>query len=88
VASMLVVPEAGSEAGGRRVGRAPPGTAVVFGANIAYQLRPTGGAAADEIGKPDQWTPQKVMLPAIWDLGTYQASSIYARMWNQCMVSS
>jgi multiple sugar transport system substrate-binding protein len=64
----------------------PPGTAVVFGANIAYQLAAQKGILAlDEIGKPDQVdTLKKWMLPAIWDLGTYQGHFVFAAMWNQC----
>jgi multiple sugar transport system substrate-binding protein len=65
----------------------PPGTAVVFGAGIAYQLAAQKAILAlDAIGSPDQVaTLKKWMLPAIWDLGTYEGKLVYASMWNQCM---
>jgi multiple sugar transport system substrate-binding protein len=65
----------------------PPGTAVVFGASVAYQLAAQDGILPlDEIGNPDQVeTLRKWMLPAIWDLGTYEGKFYYASMWNQCM---
>jgi ABC-type glycerol-3-phosphate transport system substrate-binding protein len=68
----------------------PPGTAVVFGAQIAYQLAAQKGILPlDEIGKPDQVdTLRQWMLPAIWDLGTYEGKFYYASMWNQCMACS
>ncbi len=64
----------------------PPGTAVVFGASVAYQLAAQNAVLAlDEIGKPEQVEAlKKWMLPAIWDLGTYEGKFIYASMWNQC----
>jgi multiple sugar transport system substrate-binding protein len=64
----------------------PPGTAVVFGASIAYQLAAQKALLAlDEIGKPDQVdTLKKWMAPPIWDLGTYDGKFYYASMWNQC----
>lgn len=64
----------------------PPGTAVVFGANIAYQLASQGGLLAlDEVGEADQIaTLKEWMDPAIWDLGTYEGKFYYASMWNQC----
>jgi multiple sugar transport system substrate-binding protein len=64
----------------------PPATAIVFGANIAYQLAAQKGLMAlDEIGTPDQVsTLKKWMLPAIWDLGTYEGKFYFAAMWNQC----
>lgn len=65
----------------------PPGGAVVFGANIAYQLAANNALLAlDEIGNPDQVsTLQEWMAPAIWDLGTYDGKLVYASMWNQCL---
>lgn len=65
----------------------PPDTAVVFGANIAYQLAAQDAVLAlDEVGKPEQIEAlKKWMLPAIWDLGTYEGKFYYASMWNQCM---
>jgi len=65
----------------------PPGTAVVFGASIAYQLAAQSALLAlDETGKPDQVQAlKKWMLPAIWDLGTYEGKFYYASMWNQCL---
>ena len=65
----------------------PPGTAVVFGANIAYQLAANDGLLAlDDLGDASQVTTlQKWMDPAIWDLGTYEGKFVYASMWNQCM---
>ncbi|MBV7329592.1 extracellular solute-binding protein [Chloroflexi bacterium TSY] len=65
----------------------PPGTAVVFGANIAYQLAANDGLLSlDDLGDPDQVaTLQDWMDPAIWDLGTYENEFVYASMWNQCM---
>ena len=65
----------------------PPGTAVVFGANIAYQLAANDGLLAlDELGDANQVTTLKEWMdPAIWDLGTYEGKFVYASMWNQCM---
>lgn len=65
----------------------PPGTAVVFGANIAYQLAANDGLLAlDDLGNPDQVTTLRDWMdPAIWDLGTYEDKFVYASMWNQCM---
>jgi len=65
----------------------PPGTAVVFGANIAYQMAANGGLLAlDDLGNPDQVATLKGWMdPAIWDLGTYDGQFVYASMWNQCM---
>ena len=65
----------------------PPGTAVVFGANIAYQLAANGGLLAlQDIGNPDQVATLKGWMDsAIWDLGTYEGKFVYASMWNQCM---
>lgn len=65
----------------------PPGTAVVFGASIAYQLAAQKALLAlDEIGRPERVDVlRKWMLPAIWDLGTYEDKFYYASMWNQCM---
>ena len=65
----------------------PPGTAVVFGANIAYQLAANDALLAlDDLGDPGQVTTlKKWMDPAIWDLGTYEGKLVYASMWNQCM---
>jgi len=64
----------------------PPSTAVVFGANIAYQLAAQKAILAlDEVGKPDQVaTLKKWMAPPIWDLGTYKGKYYFASMWNQC----
>ena len=65
----------------------PPATAVVFGASIAYQLAAQKAVLPlDEVGKPDQVAALKEwMLPAIWDLGTYEGKFYYASMWNQCL---
>ncbi|MEM7134774.1 MAG: extracellular solute-binding protein [Chloroflexota bacterium] len=65
----------------------PPGTAVVFGANIAYQLAANDGLLSlDDLGNPDQVSTLKGWMdPAIWDLGTYEDKFYYASMWNQCM---
>lgn len=64
----------------------PPGTAVVFGAEIAYQLAAQDGLLAlDEIGKPDDVDNLKDwMEPALWELGKYKGKFYYASMWNQC----
>lgn len=64
-----------------------PGTAVVFGANIAYQLAAQNGLLAlDEVGQPDQVAAlREWMHPAIWELGVYEGKFYYASMWNQCM---
>lgn len=65
----------------------PPGTAVVFGASIAYQLAANDGLLAlDDLGNPEQVsTLRDWMDPAIWDLGTYEGQFVYASMWNQCL---
>lgn len=65
----------------------PPGTAVVFGGQIAYQLAANGGLLSlDDVGNPDQVSAlQDWMDPAIWDLGVYEDKFYYASMWNQCM---
>lgn len=65
----------------------PPGTAVVFGASIAYQLAAQKALLAlDTLGTPDQIaTLKNWMAPAIWDLGVYEGQFVYASMWNQCM---
>ncbi|MEZ4866527.1 MAG: substrate-binding domain-containing protein [Caldilineaceae bacterium] len=64
----------------------PPSTAVVFGANIAYQLAAQKALLVlDEIGNPDQVeTLKQWMDPAIWELGMYEGKYYYASMWNQC----
>jgi multiple sugar transport system substrate-binding protein len=88
VAKHVVVPEAMDQKLLAAVSAGnPPGTAVVFGANIAYQLAAQKAILPlDEIGKPEQVdTLKKWMLPAIWDLGIYQGKFYYASMWNQCM---
>lgn len=65
----------------------PPGTAVVFGGDIAYQLAANGGLLSlDDLGNPDQVSTLKEWMdPAIWELGTYEDKFYYASMWNQCM---
>jgi multiple sugar transport system substrate-binding protein len=65
----------------------PPATAVVFGANIAYQLAAQKALLAlDEAGSPEQVSTLKEwMEPAIWELGVYEGKYYYASMWNQCM---
>ncbi len=64
----------------------PPGTAVLFGAGTAYQLAAQKALLAlDEVGQPSQVAALKQwMLPALWDLGTYQGKLVFASMWNQC----
>ncbi len=87
VAKHVVVPEAMTQKLLAAISAgSPPGTAVVFGANIAYQLAAQNGLLAlDEVGSPEQIDALKEwMLPAIWDLGTYEGKFIYASMWNQC----
>jgi len=65
----------------------PPDTAVVFGANIAYQLAAQNAVLPlDEVGSPDNVAAlREWMLPAIWDLGVYEGKFYYASMWNQAM---
>jgi len=65
----------------------PPGGAIVFGANIAYQLAAQDAILAlDDLGKPEQvQTLKSWMSPAIWDLGVYDGKYVFASMWNQCL---
>jgi multiple sugar transport system substrate-binding protein len=88
VAKHVVVPEAMTQKllAAVAAGNAP-GTAVVFGANIAYQLAAQNGLLPlDEVGKPEQVSALKEwMHPAIWELGVYEGKFYYASMWNQCM---
>ncbi len=62
-----------------------PSTAVVFGADKAYQLAANNALLAlDDLGHPDQvQILRDWMHPAIWDLGEYEGSFYYASMWNQ-----
>ncbi len=87
VARHVVVPEAMTQKllAGIAAGT-PPGTAVVFGASIAYQLAAQNALLAlDEIGDPQQVeTLKNWMAPPIWDLGVYEGKFYYASMWNQC----
>ena len=88
IAKHVVVPEAMTQKLLAAVAAgSPPGTAVVFGASVAYQLAAQKGLLAlDEIGNPEQvGALKKWMLPAIWDLGVYEGKFYYASMWNQCM---
>lgn len=88
IAKHVVVPEAMTQKLLAAVAAgSPPGTAVVFGASIAYQLAANKALLAlDEVGDPAQVdTLRKWMLPAIWDLGVYEGKFYYASMWNQCM---
>lgn len=88
IAKHVVVPEAMTQKLLAAISAgSPPGTAVVFGASIAYQLAAQKGLLAlDEVGKPEQIEALRSwMLPAIWDLGTYEGKFVYASMWNQCM---
>lgn len=64
-----------------------PSTAVVFGADKAYQLAANDGLLAlDALGDPAQvQVLRDWMHPAIWDLGTYEGGFYYASMWNQSM---
>ncbi len=88
VAKHVVVPEAMTQKLLAAISAGnPPATAVVFGASVAYQLAAQDALLAlDEVGTPDQvGTLKEWMEPAIWDLGVYDGSFIYASMWNQCM---
>lgn len=88
IAKHVVVPEAMTQKLLAAISAgSPPSTAVVFGASIAYQLAAQSALLAlDEVGKPEQIEAlKKWMLPAIWDLGTYEGKFYYASMWNQCM---
>ncbi len=88
IAKHVVVPEAMTQKLLAAVAAgSPPGTAVVFGASIAYQLAANKALLAlDEVGDPAQVdTLRKWMLPAIWDLGVYEGKYYYASMWNQCI---
>lgn len=88
VANHVIVPEAMTQKLLAAVSAGnPPTTAVVFGANIAYQLAAQKGLMAlDEVGKPEQVeTLKQWMDPAIWELGLYDGKYYYASMWNQCM---
>lgn len=88
IANHVVVPEAMTQKLLAAVAAgSPPGTAVVFGASIAYQLAANKALLAlDEVGDPAQVdTLRKWMLPAIWDLGVYEGKFYYASMWNQSM---
>ncbi len=87
VAKHVVVPEAMTQKLLAAVAAGnPPGAAIVFGANVAYQLAAQNALLAlDEVGKPDQVSALKgAMLPALWDLGVYQGKLYFASMWNQC----
>jgi len=87
VAKHVVVPEAMTQKLLAAVAAgSPPGTAVVFGASVAYQMAAQNALLAlDEIGAPDQVdTLKKWMAPPIWDLGVYEGKFYYASMWNQC----
>jgi len=87
VAQHVVVPEAMTQKLLAAIAAgSPPGTAVIFGANIAYQLAAQKALLAlDEIGKPDQVKVLKDwMAPPIWELGMYEGKYYYASMWNQC----
>lgn len=88
VAKHVVVPEAMTQKLLAAISAgSPPAGAIVFGANIAYQLAAQNAVLAlDEIGNPEQVeTLKSWMHPAIWDLGVYDGKYIYASMWNQCM---
>lgn len=88
VAKHVIVPEAMTQKLLAAVSAGnPPTTAVVFGANVAYQLAAQKGLMAlDEVGKPEQVdTLKQWMDPAIWELGLYDGKYYYASMWNQCM---
>lgn len=88
VAKHVIVPEAMTQKLLAAVSAGnPPAAAVVFGANIAYQLAAQKALMAlDEVGNPEQVdTLKQWMDPAIWDLGIYDGKYYYASMWNQCM---
>lgn len=88
VAKHVVVPEAMTQKLLAAVSAGnPPTTAVVFGAQIAYQLAAQKALVAlDSVGSPEQVeTLKQWMVPAIWELGVYDGSFYYASMWNQCM---
>ncbi len=87
IAKHVIVPEAMTQKLLAAVSAGdPPATAVVFGANIAYQLAAQKALLAlDEVGKPDQVETLKTWMdPAIWELGMYEGKYYYASMWNQC----
>lgn len=87
VAKHVVVPEAMNQKLLAAVAAGnPPGAAIVFGADTAYQLAAQNALLAlDEAGTPDQVAALKSsMLPALWDLGVYQGKLYFASMWNQC----
>ena len=74
VAKHVIVPEAMTQKLLAAVSAGnPPTTAVVFGANIAYQLAAQKGLMAlDEVGNPEQVETLKGWMdPAIWELGIY-----------------
>lgn len=88
VAKHVIVPEAMTQKLLAAVSAGnPPTTAVVFGANIAYQLAAQKALVPlDEVGKADQVAVLKEWMdPAIWELGMYEGKYYYASMWNQCM---
>jgi multiple sugar transport system substrate-binding protein len=87
VAKHVVVPEAMNQKLLAAVAAGnPPGAAIVFGADTAYQLAAQNALLAlDEVGKAEQVQALKSsMLPALWDLGMYQGKLYFASMWNQC----
>jgi len=87
IAKHVIVPEAMTQKLLAAVSAGdPPATAVVFGANVAYQLAAQKALMAlDEVGKPDQVETLKAWMdPAIWELGMYEGNYYYASMWNQC----
>jgi multiple sugar transport system substrate-binding protein len=87
VAKHVVVPEAMNQKLLAAVAAGtPPGAAIVFGANTAYQLAAQKAILAlDEVGNPDQVSALKTwMQPALWDLGVYNNKLVFASMWNQC----
>lgn len=87
VAKHVVVPEAMDQKLLAAIAAGtPPGGAIVFGANTAYQLSAQDALLPlDGIGNPDQIGALKNwMAPALWDLGVYNGKFVFASMWNQC----
>jgi multiple sugar transport system substrate-binding protein len=64
-----------------------PAAAIVFGANVAYQLAAQDGVLSlQDVGNPDDVSAlEDWMDPALWDLGVYEGKFVYASMWNQCL---
>lgn len=88
IANHVVVPEAMTQKLLAAISAGnSPATAIVFGANIAYQLAAQNGVLGlEDVGNPDDMAALKEWMdPALWDLGVYEGKFVYASMWNQCL---